>query len=296
LSWTPYMNGVWTLDPRLGWIWVSNEAWGWTPYHFGSWLLSPTLGWVWVPGGPAGLHQWEPACVNWVQVGNQVGWVARSPLDRDGAPANLAMGVVTRPGRSPRNANKGNEIVMGKELQTATVLKEPPKEIASQPVPGAPRFGISPVARMAPQTLSGNSPIVLDRRTHTFINRDGREAENDKRPTTPPATVSPRAETNGEIPRLTIPSTMPAQPAANRVLLPPTRPTAPPTNASSEAHAASPTRAPAAAPATPQRPPTPLPTAPPAAPRTTSGELGSVTHPTAPAQPHTVPLRGPAAQ
>jgi len=26
LSWTPYMNGAWTLDPRLGWIWVSSEA------------------------------------------------------------------------------------------------------------------------------------------------------------------------------------------------------------------------------------------------------------------------------
>src|SRR5882762_5268673 len=46
LSWTPYMNGQWILDPRLGWIWVSNEPWGWMPYHFGTWLLSPTLGWV----------------------------------------------------------------------------------------------------------------------------------------------------------------------------------------------------------------------------------------------------------
>jgi len=27
LSWTPYMNGQWILDPRLGWIWVSNEPW-----------------------------------------------------------------------------------------------------------------------------------------------------------------------------------------------------------------------------------------------------------------------------
>ena len=55
------------LDPHLGWIWVSSEPWGWMPYHFGSWLLSPNLGWVWVPGGPAGLKQWEPSRVNWVQ-------------------------------------------------------------------------------------------------------------------------------------------------------------------------------------------------------------------------------------
>ena len=36
LSWTPYFNGTWRLDPLLGWIWVSGEPWGWTPYHFGS--------------------------------------------------------------------------------------------------------------------------------------------------------------------------------------------------------------------------------------------------------------------
>jgi len=56
-SWTPYFNGKWIFDPRLGWIWVSSEQWGWMTYHFGTWLLSPTLGWVWVPGGPAGLRQ-----------------------------------------------------------------------------------------------------------------------------------------------------------------------------------------------------------------------------------------------
>src|SRR5216684_4296784 len=70
--WTPYMNGNWILDPRLGWIWVSNEPWGWMPYHFGTWLLSPTLGWVWIPGGPSGLSQWQPACVYWVRAGKQI--------------------------------------------------------------------------------------------------------------------------------------------------------------------------------------------------------------------------------
>ena len=142
-SWMPYGNGNWNLDPRLGWIWVSNEPWGWMPYHFGAWLLSPTLGWVWVPGGAAGLRHWEPARVNWVHVGNQVGWVARSPLDRNGAPANLSSGVVTRPVRSPRNGNEGNEIVTGKELQSATVLKELPREFGSSLASFKPRSGIS---------------------------------------------------------------------------------------------------------------------------------------------------------
>ena len=178
-SWAPYGNGNWILDPRLGWIWVSNEAWGWMPYHFGAWLLSPTLGWVWVPGGSAGLRNWEPARVNWVHVGNQVGWVAKSPLDRAGAPANLSAGVVTRPVRSPRSGNEGNEIVTGKELQSATALKEPPREFGSSLAPGKQTSGTSPAVRALPQPANENQSIVFDRGTHTFINREdgGRDVQ-----------------------------------------------------------------------------------------------------------------------
>jgi hypothetical protein len=169
-GWTPYSDGNWILDPRLGWIWVSNEPWGWMPYHFGTWELSPTFGWVWVPGGPAGLRSWQPACVNWVRVGNQVGWVARSPNDRDGAPANIQHGVVTRTGTSVRDRTGSNQIVAGKELQNVTPLKRPPAEFAPRPVPVVPRSGLASSVRTNPQPSKGNETVVFDRGTRTFIN------------------------------------------------------------------------------------------------------------------------------
>ena len=223
LGWTPYVNGVWILDPRLGWIWVSNEAWGWMPYHFGSWLLSPALGWVWVPGGAAGLQRWEPECVNWVNAGGRVGWVARSPLDRGGAPANVSSGVVTRPSGSPRNANEGNVIMTGKEVQRLTVLKEPPAEFRLNLAPSGARPGITRTGlpRRAPEISNENETIVFDRGTHTFINRDGSAAENTRRAPVPPAALMPRSGPGNEAPRVTILSGAPVQPPASRVLPPP---------------------------------------------------------------------------
>lgn len=291
-SWTPYGNGNWILDPRLGWIWVSNEAWGWTPYHFGAWLLSPTLGWVWVPGGAAGLQHWDPERVNWVHVGNQVGWVARSPLDRDGVPANLSSGVVMRPVRSPRNGNEGNEIVTGKELQSATALKEPPREFGSSLAPFKPHSGIASPVRREPNAANGNQSIVFDRGTHSFINRDGSGPENRMRAPVPPASLMPNTKAIGEIPRVMVPSSQSPQVPPNRVHLPPPYPTVPATNGATAANGPQRTQTPARAPAVPQNSPSasPRPTAPPpappqpSAPRNSPGQLGSAPRPAVPAQ------------
>jgi hypothetical protein len=291
-SWTPYGNGKWILDPRLGWIWVSNEAWGWMPYHFGTWLLSPTLGWVWVPGGSAGLRRWEPARVNWVHVGNQVGWVAKSPLDRNGAPANLSTGVVTRPIRSPRNGNEGNEIVTGKGLQSATVLKEPPREFESPLASSKQSSGISPAVRGMPQPANENQSIVFDRGTHTFINREGSGPDSLVHAPVPPAGLTPRTGANGEIPRVTIPSAMPAQSPTNRVHLPPHYPAVPSTNGAAAANGSPHTQTPAHALTPPRTPasvtprPSPPPPAPPqpSAPHNAPGQLGSAPHPAVPPQ------------
>ncbi len=290
-SWMPYGNGNWNLDPRLGWIWVSNEPWGWMPYHFGAWLLSPTLGWVWVPGGAAGLRHWEPARVNWVHVGNQVGWVARSPLDHNGAPANLSSGVVTRPVRSPRNGNEGNEIVTGKELQSATVLKELPREFGSSLASFKPRSGISSPVRREPNAADGNHSIVFDRGTHAFINRDGSGPDVPVRASVPPASLMPKTGANGEIPRVMVPSVQPPQVPPNRVHLPPPYPVVPSPNGSTAPTGSQRTQTPARAPATPQNPPSAptRPTAPPTAPphplppRNTP-QLGSAPRSAVPAQ------------
>ncbi|MBZ5641709.1 MAG: FecR family protein [Acidobacteriia bacterium] len=226
ISWTPYQNGIWVLDARLGWIWVSNEPWGWMPYHFGTWQLSPTLGWIWIAGGPAGLRHWEPSRVNWVRAGNQVGWVAKSPNDRDGAPANVANGVHTRPGRPSQVANGGNEILSGKALLGATPVKGPPPEFASHPSSMARRSENPVTIRPAAPMQDPNSSIVFDRGTHTFINRDGTGgAQNDSRAR---AGALPRPGSQNEIPRVTIPPSGAMDSRTDRVLLPPPYPVAPP--------------------------------------------------------------------
>jgi Family of unknown function (DUF6600)/FecR protein len=255
LGWTPYVNGVWMLDPRLGWIWVSNEAWGWMPYHFGSWVQSPTLGWVWVPGDSAGLRHWEPSCVNWVNVGGRVGWVARSPLDRGGAPANQLTSVVTWRNRSAQNGNGGNEILAGKELQNAVPLKAPPREFSSRvAAPGPLRSGFSSAARRIPENLNDNGSIVFDRGTHTFINRDGSRMDNGRRAPVPPVALPPQPGTGNEVRRVTIPSTMPEQPPANRVLLPPPYPASQSSHRNIPVNAVSPNGTPPAAAVPPRQP------------------------------------------
>jgi hypothetical protein len=233
-TWTPYFNGKFILNPILGWIWVSSEPWGWMPYHFGSWLLSPNLGWVWVPGGPAGLKQWEPSRVNWVNAGNQVGWVAKSPSDREGAPANAAHGVVIMSGKVPGNGKESNEIVTGKDLRNIAPLKQPPPEFAARLTPGANRPGVQSTDRLAPRTPDNNQSIAYDNRTHTYINRDGGNqtapinlpvARNNA--PVAPAAIMPQANTQTEVPRVMLPPSGPSNSHVQRVLLPPPYPTPP---------------------------------------------------------------------
>ncbi|MGH9714471.1 MAG: DUF6600 domain-containing protein [Candidatus Acidiferrales bacterium] len=74
-GWAPFSGGQWSFYPGLGWTWLSSEPWGWVPYHFGQWEYSPVFGWLWLPGG---YGFWSPAPVQWVSIGNRIGW---SPVD-----------------------------------------------------------------------------------------------------------------------------------------------------------------------------------------------------------------------
>ena len=214
LSWTPYLNGSWILDPRLGWVWVSGEPWGWMPYHFGCWMLSPMIGWVWVPGGASGLRHWEPSRVNWVHVGNTTGWVPMSPNDRAGAPANLKEGVFTQAGRFSRTANGSNEIVTGKELQDAAPIKSPPRGFApSQPVIGK-HSGFSSAMRPAPPSIGRNDSIVFDSKTRTFINRNSDRDTGEALHTPAPADAFHRTGAPRETQRVNLPPPYPAPPSS----------------------------------------------------------------------------------
>ena len=225
LNWHPYSNGFWRLDPRFGWIWVSSEPWGWFPYHFGGWAQVPTVGWVWLPGNTTGLRQWQPARVNWVQVGNQIGWVAKSPKDSIGSPANLATGVVTRSGISVSDARAAtlgsNEVLAGKNLQRVTPLPQPPADFAKQIPQITPRSALQFAGR--PISHSPNSPqtIVFDKRTRTFINANGNVNEPNRTavsaapvpqsntPQVPHVVMRPPASIDSRINRVAPPSALP---------------------------------------------------------------------------------------
>ncbi|HYL68841.1 MAG TPA: DUF6600 domain-containing protein [Candidatus Limnocylindria bacterium] len=76
-GWAPFSAGQWSFYPGLGWTWLSFEPWGWVPYHFGQWEYSPVFGWLWLPGG---YGYWSPAPVQWVALGNRVGWSPVNPV------------------------------------------------------------------------------------------------------------------------------------------------------------------------------------------------------------------------
>lgn len=194
LSWTPYFNGTWRLDPILGWIWVSNEQWGWMPYHFGSWLLSPVLGWVWVPGPAVGFGQWQAARVNWLTVGNRVGWVAISPNDRPGVPVNAAHGVVvTSTGPSESKGTEKNEILSGKDLRTAVPLQQPPQNLVFRPSLGSSGLGTRSTIRIVPRAMEGSDLAGGNPPSHLFPHNGN--------PPVAPAIPMPRF--GSEIPRVT---------------------------------------------------------------------------------------------
>ncbi|MGA8223668.1 MAG: FecR family protein [Candidatus Acidiferrales bacterium] len=75
-GWAPFTGGQWSFYPGLGWTWLSSEPWGWVPYHFGQWSYSPVFGWLWLPGG---YGYWSPAPVQWVGLGNRIGWTPVNP-------------------------------------------------------------------------------------------------------------------------------------------------------------------------------------------------------------------------
>jgi hypothetical protein len=83
IGWAPFNFGRWCFYPGLGWTWVSYEPWGWVPYHFGNWVFSPAFGWVWLPGA---YNYWCPAPVQWVRVGNRIGWTPLQPVKPSAAP------------------------------------------------------------------------------------------------------------------------------------------------------------------------------------------------------------------
>jgi hypothetical protein len=101
-GWMPFADGSMMFFNGFGWTWVSAEPWGWVPYHFGQWAYAAPYGWMWMPGN---YGQWAPAPVNWVSVGNKVGWTPVANL-KDVPESKAPMVVVANHGLNAPDSYK----------------------------------------------------------------------------------------------------------------------------------------------------------------------------------------------
>jgi len=193
IGWAPFNYGRWCFYPGLGWTWVSYEPWGWVPYHFGNWVFSPAFGWVWLPGG---YNYWCPAPVQWVRVGNRVGWTPLRPVTPAVVPPASAPGVpVVVSGSNQLGGAKKNKVLMAdmsslNANSKLEILSAPPamngklpKVTAGQGLPGGRPVSAAPGTATAALQAGGiavvptassaahvGSTIVYDSVEHRFVN------------------------------------------------------------------------------------------------------------------------------
>lgn len=162
-GWAPFSLGQWGFYPGFGWTWISAEPWGWMPYHFGGWGYSPVFGWVWQPGG---FNYWSAAPVQWVNVGNRIGWVPLAPAGSIGVHP-VAMASSTPVVLSTKDLGKGgvNKVMTPEELGGKL-------ELLSAAPAGRGKFASQTTGLVAPTATSlralrtesafhsGNGPIV----------------------------------------------------------------------------------------------------------------------------------------
>ncbi len=165
-GWSPFSVGRWGFFPGLGWTWISYEPWGWLPYHFGRWVFSPTLGWLWVPGF---RQRWHPGPVNWVRVGDRIGWVPMHPNDRAGQnPANIQHGVILTGSKGFTGTDRFERRMIGRG-ENIEVLRDLPQAFAGASQKGSNRTGGPPTAGSA-GSGSDQRGIVFDSKERKFVN------------------------------------------------------------------------------------------------------------------------------
>lgn len=144
-GWMPFSNGAMMFNDGFGWTWVSAEPWGWVPYHFGQWAFTSPYGWMWVPGNYAA---YSAAPVNWVSVGNKVGW---TPLSN----------VKTVPGsKTPMLvvANHGLNDPVGYKVVSSIKQGQSIETLASEPGANG-KLGTGSTARLVAPTVANLSGL-----------------------------------------------------------------------------------------------------------------------------------------
>jgi hypothetical protein len=207
-DWQPFTNGHWTWDGN-DWVWVSYEPFGWIVYHYGSWDYSPDYGWFWIPGS----EEWTPACVQWIDYGDYVGWAPRRSHNGNWAePWNdnnvhpwtvVKMGDFNRENvmsyRMPNVArvdNSNQNPIQRRQPDVKTIQR-----YVKEPI-GVVKFEKEPVVTQIPPVRTNNAP---ERTVTTPVRNDNppeRTNITPERPNTPPVT---KPQSNRHIVRMQVP-------------------------------------------------------------------------------------------
>ena len=193
LSWSPFTNGQWIMDPAFGWTWVSFQPWGWAPYHYGGWLFDTSCGgWFYSPpilygytGYPVGpirrfpprVHPprpiYHPVTGVFVRQSGKIGVVPMHPLDQKGkTPLNLERGVFSGVGMKGVSSQL-LPVAPGQKWET---LKAPPRDalsgnlaVTAPPIRVSRTFveGQSGIRAGSPD---GHSTIAFDPVERRFVN------------------------------------------------------------------------------------------------------------------------------
>lgn len=117
-GWMPFADGAMMFNDGFGWTWVSAEPWGWVPYHFGQWSFVSPYGWMWQPGN---YSAYAAAPVNWVAVGNKVGWTPLSNV-KNVPESKTPMIVVANHGlNNPYGYKAVSSLKQGESIQALAV-------------------------------------------------------------------------------------------------------------------------------------------------------------------------------
>ncbi len=165
-NWMPFWNGKMVFFPGFGWTWMSSEPWGWLPFHTGHWFFVAGHGWFWQIGP---VRAWNPAPVNWVRVGNQIGWTPLGVSTLKGTPGGpwIVTAGAGRPGEiRPMQRLQGGpvEVSMG-----APPAAPAPVAQVRQLGPGVPASSAGG-ARVAPFNSPAAGSIRRDPKTGTYVN------------------------------------------------------------------------------------------------------------------------------
>lgn len=201
-GWAPFTNGQWSFYPAFGWTWISGDPWGWVPYHFGGWQYSSSSGWMWMPGD---YGAWTAAPVQWVGVGNHVGWIPRAVSSLHSAPTPTPVIVSSKAlGKEGKN----------RVFSSGEISAKTPMQTLSDPPP-APKGFASP--QMASRIVAPTAANLSTLKAGLAVNAAAKVDANAMRAAGPPRLFEPM---NAAMPAPRMPGRPPGRSAFSPDVIP----------------------------------------------------------------------------